>query len=58
MHLREGRLGGAGPWVLAQPLDVGEPEDEVSTRLVRDDGMRSAVEAEYAVRLGRRAARL
>ena len=58
MHLREGRLGGAGLWVLAQPLDVGEPEDEVSTRLVRDDGMRSAVEAEYAVRLGRRAARL
>ncbi len=52
MNLGELRLGGAGPWVLAQPLDVGQPEDEVSTRLVRDQGMRPAVKAEYAVRIG------
>jgi hypothetical protein len=52
MHFRESRLGGAGPRVLAQPLDVGQPEDEVSTRFVCDQGMRPAVEAEDAVRIG------
>jgi hypothetical protein len=52
MHFRESRLGGAGPWVSAQPLDVGQPEDEVSTSLVCDQGMRPAVEAEYAMRIG------
>jgi hypothetical protein len=52
MHLRESRFGGAGPRVLAQPLDIRQPKDEVSTRRVRDHRMRPAVEAEYAVRIG------
>jgi hypothetical protein len=41
-----------GPWVLAQPLDVGQPENEVSTCLVRNQGMRPAVGAKYTMRIG------
>jgi hypothetical protein len=52
MHLREGRLGRAEDAViLAQPLDVGMAEDEVATRLMCNEGMGRAVEAENAVRI-------